>query len=117
VPDTAVENGVLRVRDRETACFEEVHAAHLTQKMVKAFQGRFIEDTWSKVKAKPRPESAASSTKKTMPRPEATASASSTKKTMLRLEAAASSTRKAVPRPEKSAKSKTAVTKANANSK
>jgi glycyl-tRNA synthetase (class II) len=52
VPVTALENGVVRMRDRETAWFEEIHAAHLTQRMVKIFQGKVIEDTWSKILAR-----------------------------------------------------------------
>ena len=52
VPPTALENGVVRMRDRETAWFEEIHAAHLTQRMVKIFQGKVIEDTWSKISAR-----------------------------------------------------------------
>ncbi len=52
VPPTVLENGVVRMRDRETAWFEEIHAAHLTQRMVKIFQGKVIEDTLSKILAR-----------------------------------------------------------------
>jgi hypothetical protein len=45
----ALENGIVKIRDRETAWFEEIHAAHLTQRMVKVFQDRNVEDTWTKI--------------------------------------------------------------------
>jgi hypothetical protein len=45
----ALENGIVKIRDRETAWFEEIHAAHLTQRMVKIFQDKNVEDTWSKI--------------------------------------------------------------------
>jgi hypothetical protein len=48
----ALENGIVKIRDRETAWFEEIHAAHLTQRMVKIFQNKNVEDTWTKICAR-----------------------------------------------------------------
>ena len=47
----SVENGIIRIRDRETSWLEQIHAVHITQRMVKIFQGRFVEDTLRKISA------------------------------------------------------------------
>ena len=49
VDPVSVENGIVRIRDRETCWFEQIHASRLTQRMVKIFQDRFVEDTWTKI--------------------------------------------------------------------
>jgi hypothetical protein len=49
VPPSAVVNGVVKIRDRETAWFEQIHASHLTQRMVKNFQDRTVQDTWTEI--------------------------------------------------------------------
>ena len=49
VPPSAIQNGIVRIRDRETAWFEQIHAAQLTQRMVKNFQDRNVHDTWTEI--------------------------------------------------------------------
>ena len=47
----SVENGIIRIRDRETSWFEQIHAVYITQRMVKIFQDRFVADTLTKISA------------------------------------------------------------------
>ena len=49
VPPSAIQNGIVQIRDRETAWFEQIHAAHLAQRMVKNFQGKNVQDTWTEI--------------------------------------------------------------------
>jgi Anticodon binding domain len=50
VDPSSVETGIVRIRDRETCWFEQIHASHVTQKMVRVFQDRFVEDELTRLK-------------------------------------------------------------------
>ena len=51
IDEQSLDRGVVMIRDRETCWFEEIHAAHLTKRLVHIFKGEIIPDTWEEIKA------------------------------------------------------------------
>ena len=52
IDETCLDNGIIKIRDRETDWYEQIHLAHLAQRMVKTFQDREIPDAYKLVKKK-----------------------------------------------------------------
>ena len=52
IDETCLDNGIIKIRDRETDWYEQIHLAHLAQRMVKTFQEREIPDAYKLVKKK-----------------------------------------------------------------
>ncbi len=50
--DRTLVDGVSLLRDRETCCFEEMHVAAVTRRLVHVFQHRDIENTFVLMKQK-----------------------------------------------------------------
>ncbi len=50
--DRTLVDGVSLIRDRETCCFEEVHVAAVTRRLVHIFRHRDTEDTFTRMKQK-----------------------------------------------------------------
>ncbi len=51
VGDQSLELGVVRIRDRESCWFEEVHLAHVAKRLAHIYQGRIVPDTWEEMQA------------------------------------------------------------------
>jgi len=54
IDESSLDKGVIKIRDRETNWNEQIHLAHIAQRMVKTFQDRDIPDVYSLVKEKYR---------------------------------------------------------------
>ena len=52
IDESSLDKGVIKIRDRETNWNEQIHLAHIVQRMVKTFQDRDVPDTYSLVKEK-----------------------------------------------------------------
>ena len=51
VDDESLSRGVVRFRDRETCCFEEVHLAFVAKRLVHIFQGEVLPlNTWEEMR-------------------------------------------------------------------
>ena len=52
VDDESLSRGVVRFRDRETCCFEEVHLAFVAKRLVHIFQREVLPlNTWEEMRA------------------------------------------------------------------
>ncbi len=47
IKESSLDNGVVRIRDRETTWFEEIHVAHLAPRFATTFHDKIIPDTWT----------------------------------------------------------------------
>jgi len=47
IDESSLDQGVIKIRDRETTWYEQIHLAHIAQRMVKAFQDRDIPDAYN----------------------------------------------------------------------
>ena len=52
VDKTSLNNGVIKIRDRESTWHEQIHLAHVVPRMVKLYQDRNVTDTLTSVKQK-----------------------------------------------------------------